>query len=103
MTTSTYTRRKSRRKKKRPEGYIPPPSPSRRPTPWVSVSLRAEHYAMLRELGDFYEATLSSLTATLITDQFLKVLDENHPDQAMQLRRDLKDEKHSKHIIDLDF
>ncbi len=58
---------------------------------------------MLRELGDFYEATLSSLTATLITDQFLKVLDENHPDQAMQLRRDLKDEKHSKHIIDLDF
>ena len=57
---------------------------------------------MLRELGEFYEATLSSIVATLITDQFLAVLEQNNPAQAAQLREELNSDKHSKNIINLD-
>jgi hypothetical protein len=102
MPKGVYVRRKLKRRKKRPVGYVPPPSPSRRSTPWVSVCIRAEYYAMLRELGEFYEATLSGLAATLITEQFLKVLEKTDPVQAARLREELKDEKYSKNIIRLD-
>jgi hypothetical protein len=102
MPKGVYVRRKLKRRKKRPVGYVPPPSPSRRSTPWVSVCIRAEYYAMLRELGEFYEATLSGLAATLITEQFLKVLEQSDPEQAAKLREELKNEKYSKDIIRLD-
>jgi len=95
--TQLYIRRRNR-----PKNYVPPLSPARRRVPWVSVSIRAEHYAMLRELGDFYSARLSSLTATLITDQFLKVLEKTEPEQALKLREELKGEKYAKDIVDLD-
>ena len=102
MPTGVYVRRKLKRRKRRPKGYIAPPSPARRNTPWVSVCVRSEHYAMLRELGEFYEATLSSIVATLITDQFLAVLEQNNPAQAAQLREELNSDKHSKNFVDLD-
>tara|TARA_R110000803_G_scaffold42188_1_gene90614 strand:- start:430 stop:606 length:177 start_codon:yes stop_codon:yes gene_type:complete len=57
---------------------------------------------MLRELGEFYEATLSGLASTLITEQFLTVLEQNNPEQAAQLREELSSEKHSKNIVKLD-
>ena len=103
MPKGVYVRRKLKRRKRRPKGYIAPPSPARRNTPWVSVCVRAEHYAMLRELGEFYEATLSSIVATMITDQFLTVLEQNNPEQAAQLREELNSDKHSKNIINFDF
>ena len=90
-----------KRRKRRPKGYVPPPSPARRNTPWVSVCIRAEYYAMLRELGEFYEATLSGLASTLITEQFLKVLETTSPEQAAQLREELTSEKYSKDIVKL--
>jgi len=101
MPKGVYVRRKLKRKKKRPVGYVPPPSPAQRKTPWVSVCIRAEYYAMLRELGDFYEATLSGLASTLITEQFLKVLETTSPEQAAQLREELTSEKYSKDIVKL--
>lgn len=102
MPKGVYVRRFIKRRKRRPKGYIAPPSPARRHTPWVSVCVRAEHYAMLRELGEFYEATLSSIVATMITDQFLTVLEQNNPEQATQLREELRSDKHSKNIINFD-
>tara|TARA_R100000935_G_C2791612_1_gene146268 strand:- start:23 stop:199 length:177 start_codon:yes stop_codon:yes gene_type:complete len=57
---------------------------------------------MLRELGEYYDARLSSLTATLITGQFLKVLEKTEPEQALKLREELKGEKYAKDIVDLD-
>ena len=79
MPKGVYVRRKIRKMRKRkPKGYVAPPSPVHRATPWVSVSLRAEHYVMLRELGEFYEATLSALVASLVTEQFLKILELNN-------------------------
>jgi hypothetical protein len=101
MPTGVYIRRKFKRRKRRPKGYVAPPSPARRATPWVSVCLRAEHYAMLRELGEFYEASLSSIASTLITEQFLKVLEQNWPKQAQQMREELKNEKYTKKHINL--
>ena len=99
MPKGVYVRRK--RRKRKPKGYVAPPSPVHRATPWVSVSLRAEHYVMLRELGEFYEATLSALVASLVTEQFLKILELNNPEQAKQLREELRYEKNSKNLIDL--
>ena len=99
MTKGVYVRRK--RRKRKPKGYVAPPSPVHRATPWVSVSLRAEHYVMLRELGEFYEATLSALVASLVTEQFLKILELNNPEQAKQLREELRYEKNSKNLVDL--
>ena len=100
MPKGIYVRRK--RRKRKPKGYVAPPSPVHRATPWVSVSLRAEHYVMLRELGEFYEATLSALVASLVTEQFLKILELNNPEQAKQLREELRYEKNSKNLVDLD-
>ena len=100
MPKGVYVRRK--RRKRKPKGYVAPPSPVHRATPWVSVSLRAEHYVMLRELGEFYEATLSALVASLVTEQFLKILELNNPEQAKQLREELRYEKNSKNLVDLD-
>jgi hypothetical protein len=103
MPKGVYVRRKIRKMRKRkPKGYVAPPSPVHRATPWVSVSLRAEHYVMLRELGEFYEATLSALVASLVTEQFLKILELNNPEQAKQLREELGYEKNSKNLVDLD-
>jgi hypothetical protein len=99
MPKGIYVRRK--RRKPKPKGYVAPPSPVHRATPWVSVSLRAEHYVMLRELGEFYEATLSALVASLVTEQFLKILELNNPEQAKQLREELRYEKNSKNLVDL--
>ena len=99
MPKGIYVRRK--RRKRKPKGYVAPPSPVHRATPWVSVSLRAEHYVMLRELGEFYEATLSALVASLVTEQFLKILELNNPEQAKQLREELRYEKNSKNLVDL--
>ena len=101
MPKGIYVRRKRRKRKPKPKGYVAPPSPVHRATPWVSVSLRAEHYVMLRELGEFYEATLSALVASLVTEQFLKILELNNPEQAKQLREELRYEKNSKNLIDL--
>jgi len=103
MPTGVYVRRRLRKnRKKKKKSYVAPPSPSRRNTPWVCVCIRAEHYAMLRELGKFYEKPLSSLAATLITDQFLKVLETINPVQARQLREELRHEKNSKNTVNLD-
>ena len=102
MPKGIYVRRKRRKRKPKPKGYVAPPSPVHRATPWVSVSLRAEHYVMLRELGEFYEATLSALVASLVTEQFLKILELNNPEQAKQLREELRYEKNSKNLVDLD-
>jgi hypothetical protein len=102
MPRGVYVRRKLKRRKKKPAKYVPPLSPAYRKTPWVSVSVRAEHYTMLRELGEFYEKPMTSVIATLIATQFVKVLETVDADQAGQLRRELKSEKYSKDIIDLD-
>jgi hypothetical protein len=101
MPKGIYVRRKRRKRKPKPKGYVAPPSPVHRATPWVSVSLRAEHYVMLRELGEFYEATLSALVASLVTEQFLKILELNNPEQAKKLREELGYEKNSKNLVDL--
>jgi hypothetical protein len=42
------------------------------------------------------------LTATLITGQFLKVLEKTDPEQALKLREELKHEKYVNDIVDLD-
>ncbi len=101
MPTGVYVRRKIKRPKKRPKGYVAPPSPSQRETPWVNISMRAENYAMLRELGEYYEAPLSKITATLITDHFIELLRQSDPEKAYALEEEYKNEKYVNQLIKL--
>ena len=101
MPTGVYVRRKLKRKKKRPKGYVPPPSPSKRETPWANLCVRSENYAMLRELGEYYEAPLSKIAAALITRHFIELLRQSDPEKADALEEEYKNEKYAKQLIEL--
>jgi hypothetical protein len=77
-----------KRKKKGRNGLAPPPSPSRRETPWVSLTIRAEHYAMLRELAEFHQCTIGAAAMALIQAEFIRQLAESDPEKAKQLEEE---------------
>lgn len=100
-----YAVRSTQRKrgKKRSLGYKPPPSPKDRCTPWVSVAMRAEHYAMLREIGDFYKAPVSKIVATLIVHKYCRLLREDEPVTAQKILEAYRDgEKHEGQLVSFD-
>ena len=82
--------------------WVPPPSPSRRNIPWLNISVKAEYYAMLREIAQYYEAPLTKVTAALIANHFIKLLEITDPVQARQLKGELAGEKHFENITKLD-
>ncbi len=63
-----------KRRKPTPPGKKVPKSPARRHTPWTTLTIRSEHYAMLRELADFYETTIGQVAMDLIERDFKKRL-----------------------------
>ena len=63
-----------KRKRPTPPGKRAPKSPSRRHTPWTTLTIRSEHYAMLRELADLYECTIGQVAMDLIEREFKKKL-----------------------------
>ena len=79
------SRRPKAKPKKKPEGYVAPPSPKDRCTPWVSVTMRAEHYAMLREIAEYFEAPVSKVTATMVVQQYCRLLREIEPVTAQKI------------------
>jgi hypothetical protein len=92
---------RTKRKKKKPVGYVPPVSPSRRETPWVSVTIRAEHYAMLRELGDYHEASVGKMIGTLAVQEFLRTLSQSDPEKALLMREEYKNnDRHVDQLLD---
>ena len=102
MPKGVYVRRRvHKNRKRRPKGYVPPPSPSKRETPWANLCGREEHYAMLRELGEFCEAPLSKIAGSLITRHLIDLLRDSDPVKADALEREYKDEKYSKQLLDL--
>lgn len=64
------------------------PSPSRRMTPWVTLTIRAEHYAMLRELAEFHNCTIGAAAMALIQTEFVRQLAETDPEKARQLEEE---------------
>jgi len=91
----------TKRKKKKPIGYVPPASPSRRNTPWVSVTIRAEHYAMLRELGDYHEASVGKMIGTLAVQEFLRTLSLTDLEKALRMREEYKNnDRHVDQLLD---
>ena len=102
MPTGVYVRRRvHKNRKRRPKGYVPPPSPSKRETPWANLCVRAENYAMLRELGEYYEAPLSKIAGTLITKHFIELLRQSDPEKANALEEEYKDEKYASQLVEL--
>jgi hypothetical protein len=51
-----------------------PTSPSKRHKAWSTVTIRSEHYAMLRELCEYYRFTIGEVTMQLIEKEFNRVL-----------------------------
>lgn len=72
----------------KPKKLNAPKSPSRRETPWVTITIRAEHYAMLRELAEFHECTISAATMALIQTEFLRQLAQTDPEKARKLEEE---------------
>jgi hypothetical protein len=67
------------------------------------MSIRAEHYMMLKELDRFYkgDTPVTKIVGTLIVKEFLRVLEELDPEKAKDLREAYKDERHINHILDI--
>jgi len=63
-----------KRRKPTPEGHKTPKSPSQRNTPWTTLTIRSEHYAMLRELADLNETPIGQAAMDLIEREFKKKL-----------------------------
>ena len=98
------SRRPKAKPRKKPEGYVAPPSPKDRCTPWVSVTMRAEHYAMLREIAEYFEAPVSKVTATMVVQQYCRLLREVEPVTAQKIIETYKeDERHEGQLLDLIF
>jgi hypothetical protein len=68
--------------------YKAPPSPSRRETPWVTLTIRAEHYAMLRELAEYHQCTISAAAMALIQEEFIRQVAETDPEKARKLEEE---------------
>jgi hypothetical protein len=77
-----------KRRKPSPPGAKVPKSPSRRPTPWTTLTIRSEHYAMLRELAEFYETTIGQVAMDLIERDFKKRLwEQQHAERPRHVPR----------------
>jgi len=63
-------------------------TPSRREVPWVSLTIRAEHYAMLRELAEFHQCSMGAAAMALIQTEFIRQVAETDPEKARQLEEE---------------
>jgi hypothetical protein len=68
----TYGKRKPR--KEYDPTWRKPTSPSRRKDPWMTVSLRAETYTMVRELADFNDKSCGEVIRDIVEKEFQKTL-----------------------------
>ena len=68
-----------------------PTSPSRREAPWVSITIRAEHYAMLRELSELYKCSVGRVVMTLVQEEFIRHVAQTDPEKARQLEEEYAD------------
>jgi hypothetical protein len=61
-----------------------PKSPSTRPSNvrWSTVTIRSEHYAMLRELCEYYRYTIGSVAMMLIEERFNELLAKQQEEEA---------------------
>lgn len=66
-----------------------PKSPSKRHTAWSTVTIRTEHYQMLRELCEYHRFTIGQMTMNLIEDEFQRVLKlvEEQEERDEEIRR----------------
>jgi gas vesicle GvpC-like protein len=101
MPTGVYVRRKLKRRKRRPKLYRTTLTRTTQHTVGFCVrASRALRHAA--RAGRVLRSYTQLDCATLITNQFLAVLEQNNPAQAAQLREELNSDKHSKNIINLD-
>lgn len=80
-----------KRRRKRPVKELKrPKSPSQRKTPWVTLTIRAEHYTMLRELAEYNKCTISLAAMVLIEAEFMRVLNTVDPEKVKQIEHEIE-------------
>jgi hypothetical protein len=91
------------RRLKKIEGakYKRPIAPRARTKPWLTVIIRAEHYAMLRELGQYYRVPIGKMASSMILQRFLEILKESDPEMAAALEEEHRNDKDLADLLDL--
>ena len=81
--------------------YKRPVAPRARTKPWLTVIIRAEHYAMLRELGKYYKVPIGKMAASMILERFPIILKESDPASAAQLEKEHRNDKDLSDLLDI--
>lgn len=69
---------------------------------YTAIGVRPEHYYMLRELAEYYEAPMTRTLAALIVKEYCRLLSKTEPAKAAQIRDTYKNDKiHAKYVVDL--
>lgn len=70
---------------------------------YTAIGVRPEHYYMLRELAEYYEAPMTRTLAALIVKEYCRLLAKTEPAKAAQIRDTYKNDKiQAKYVVDLD-
>ena len=68
----------------------------------TAVATRPDHYYMLREMADYYDAPLTKIVGAMIVREYCRILSESDPDRASKLKETYENnEEHSQYIIRL--
>ena len=68
----------------------------------TAVATRPDHYYMLREMADFYDAPLTKIVGALIVQEYCRVLSFSDPERADKIKSSYATaEEHAQYIIKL--
>lgn len=69
---------------------------------YTAIAARPEHYYMLRELAEFYNAPLTRTVAAIIVNEYCRLLAKTDPTSAAEIKKTyVEDAQQSQYIIPL--
>lgn len=69
---------------------------------YTAIGMRPEHYYMLRELAEFYDAPMTRTTAGIVVKEYCRLLAKTDPAKAAEIRDTYKNDKvQAKYIVDI--
>jgi len=60
---------------------------------YTAIAARPEHYYMLRELAEFYNAPLTRTVGAIIVNEYCRLLAKTDPAKALEIREVYKNDK----------
>lgn len=74
------------KKKIKDPSWRQPTSPSRRREPWITITIRAAVYAMLRELSEHNNVSVGEVVRVMTEEEFRKTLWKIQQEQVNEAR-----------------